>query len=287
MSRRPEAGVILINVLVVLGLAATVVYAMLTLADLAIARSQAFSDAGQGLALIRGGEQSAIAALRRDLAEAPEADYPTETWGKIAQEKIGIPGGTFELQITDAQGLFNLNTLAETDLQSTQFLATIVEAVGLPEDDAARILASLALDGPLHRLEDLTTRVGIEPDDVRKLGALATALPGNGDVNINAAPQALLEVLLQNRVLASNLINRRQQIGYLTAKDLEATQVVLPPGTGYTSNLFWVRTTVRIGETVQSVDSLLSRRLGARGPEVIVVERRNALSAAVPPPPAT
>ena len=114
-TRRRDAGFILINVLVVLGLAATVVYGMLTLADLSIARSQSFSEAGQGLALIRGGEQSAIAALRRDAVAAPDTDSLAEPWAEIAQAPIAIPGGSFALRIEDAQGRFNLNTLAPAD----------------------------------------------------------------------------------------------------------------------------------------------------------------------------
>ena len=119
----------------VLGLAASIVYAMLTLADLSIARSQSFSEAGQGLALIRGGEQSAIAALRRDMIAAPATDNAAEPWAKIAQEPIAIPGGSFALHIEDAQGHFNLNTLAE-DADATGGTAA-TEATGATDDGGA------------------------------------------------------------------------------------------------------------------------------------------------------
>ena len=58
---------------------------MLSLADVSIARSQRFSEAGQALALIRAGEQSAIVALRRDMIEAPDIDHAGEPWNDVAQ----------------------------------------------------------------------------------------------------------------------------------------------------------------------------------------------------------
>ncbi len=339
MTRDADTGFILINVLVVLGLAATVVYAMLTLADLSIARSQSFSEAGQGLALIRGGEQSAIAALRRDMIEAPDTDNAAEPWAKIGQEPIAIPGGSFALRIEDAQARFNLNTLAPTeppetatdptpteaetgppasaftgpgtattddaatadatDAAATDSAATdsadpasgkallqaIAKAADLPDDLADRIAASLATGGRLRRIEELTERVGIDPEDLARLATLATVLPGQGDVNVNAAPAALLGAALDNPVLAGNLVNRRDRVGYLTAKDFESASVILPPGFGFSSNLFRVTTTVRIGNTVQSVTSLLQRQASPTEPVVSVIERRNALATVPPPPP--
>ena len=153
MTRDRDSGVVLINVLVILGLAATIVFVMLTLADVSIARSQRFSDAGHGLALIRGGEQSAIAALRRDMIAAPDTDNAAEPWNDVAQQTIEIPGGTFELRIADAQGLFNLNTLDGGGLQAEEILRALGEAADLPPRVLPRIVSSLGLDGPLRRLE--------------------------------------------------------------------------------------------------------------------------------------
>lgn len=45
-SRGPENGVVLFNVLVIVAFMALVVMAMVTMGDLAIARSQRFSEAG-------------------------------------------------------------------------------------------------------------------------------------------------------------------------------------------------------------------------------------------------
>jgi hypothetical protein len=58
--------VILINVLVILALCATITFAMIRLSDTAITRSQRFSAAGQGLALIAAGGLGCGARARGD-----------------------------------------------------------------------------------------------------------------------------------------------------------------------------------------------------------------------------
>jgi general secretion pathway protein K len=278
--------VVLINVLVLLGLAASVVYMMLSLGDLSIARSQRFGEAGQALALIRSGEQSAIVALRRDMIEAPGIDHAGEPWGSIAQERVTIEGGSFELRVADAQGRFNLNAVKGDDLQARETLEAIVDELELPSGIAARIAASIARDGPLQQLGDLTARAGIAPADVELLATLVTALPGRADVNVNAAPPELLAILLQNSVQARVLAATRTRVGFLTSEDVEAAGAILPPGVGFASSFFEVTTSVQIGGTRQAMESLLQRRRGEEGvEEVAVVSRRNATAAVPPPPP--
>ena len=288
MTRSGDDGVVLINVLVLLALAASVVTMMLSLADLSIARSQRFSEAGQALALIRAGEASAIAALRRDMIEAPELDHRGEAWAAVGQRGIEIAGGTFELEIADAQGRFNLNALVGGGLQAVQTLQAIAAELELAPETAARIAATINVDGPLRELGDLSRRAGIPAGEVDAMRGLVTVLPGNGDVNVNAAPPELLAILLQNPVQARVLAATRERAGFLTPQDVEAAGVILPPGVGFASDFFQVRTSVRIGETPQVMESLLRRRRGADGgEEVAVVGRRNATAAVSPPPPSS
>ena len=288
MTRSGDAGVVLINVLVLLALAASVVTMMLSLADLSIARSQRFSEAGQALALIRAGEASAIAALRRDMIEAPEVDHRGEAWAAVGQRGIEIAGGTFELEIADAQGRFNLNALVGGGLQAVQTLQAIAAELELAPETAARIAATINVDGPLRELGDLSRRAGIPAGQVEVMRGLVTVLPGNGDVNVNAAPPELLAILLQNPVQARVLAATRERAGFLTPQDVEAAGVILPPGVGFASDFFRVRTSVRVGETPQVMESLLRRRRGADGSaEVAVVGRRNATAAVPPPPPSS
>jgi hypothetical protein len=189
VSRDREEGVILINVLVILSLAATVVYVMLTLADVAIARSQGFRDAGEGLALVQGAEQFAIAALRRDMIEAPDTDNAAEPWNRLAQDAIDIPGGTLELRIEDAQGLFNVNVIAAERAQGEETLRLIGEAAGLPPEVISRIATSLDLDGPVRRIADLGDRAAGQERDEPERRAGRPALAADRERGQGAAPR--------------------------------------------------------------------------------------------------
>jgi hypothetical protein len=81
------------------------------------------------------------------------------------------------------------------------------------------------------------------------------------------------------------LAARRARDGFVTPEDAVAAGVILPPGLGFISTLYRTRVSVRIGGSLQVMESLLQRRNGRGGaPEVVVVARRNATAAVVPPP---
>ena len=69
-----------------------------------------------------------------------------------------------------------------------------------------------------------------------------------------------MAILLQNPVQARVLAATRERDGLLTPDDVEAAGVILPPGVGFASDLFRIRIAVRIGDTPQSMESLLQRR---------------------------
>ena len=275
MRRDDQSGVILINVLVILALASAVLVGMIRVADLAISRSQTFADAARAEALIAGGEASAIAVLQRDMTKAPSTDNLTENWAAIAQAETAVEGGSFSLTIADAQRRFDLNSLRDAGGIAPQILTRIAVRLGLPEDAVPRILARMAAPAPLRRIDDLVADAGLATDQVTALQKVVTLLPVRADVNINTAPDDLLFALSDNPVQARGLIALRRLKGALTSVDMAAVQLVLLPGTGYTSRLFEVAVTVRIGEVRISSTSLLLRRIGAAGrPEVVVIERR-------------
>ena len=238
--RDDDSGVILINVLVILALTSAVLLVMVRASDLSIARSQVFSDAAQGLALIQGGEASAIAALRRDMTVAPDADHMGEAWAAVAQAETRIETGSFALDIEDAQSRFNLNSLSGSGVVGPQILTRIVARLQLPADTAPRILARMAQGKPLHSLDQLIPEAGLAPETLRSLRTLVTLLPGRRDINLNTAPPDLIFALTDNPVQARILITIRDHAGYLTTKDFAAANVILPAGTGFTSQYFTV-----------------------------------------------
>jgi general secretion pathway protein K len=285
MARRDkDSGVVLINVLVILALTASVVFAMVSLSDLAIQRSQRYSAAGQALALIAAGEASAIVALRRDMTEAPLSDNPTEAWAQSGQQEVEIAGGSFALRIEDAQSRFNLNSLPQSGALGLQILQRIVKSLDLPPDVALRIAARLAQPAPLIRLQDLIAEAGLTPNEVTRLSQLATVLPGRTDINLNTAPAALLGVLADNAVQANRLEGLRKRKGFLTADDLATANVILPLGTGFVSRYFQVTVDVTLGDSAQHMQTLLQRRNGPGGEgQVVAVFRQSPITAAPPP----
>lgn len=275
MTRDSERGVILINVLVMLALSSTIVFAMLRLSDIGITRSQRYGDAGQGLALIAGGEATAIAALRRDLRDAPEADHPGEAWMDVAQEEVAIEGGTFSLAITDAQGRFNLNNVVSGSAADLKIMQDIITALDLPEAVGLHILARLADPSPLLSLDDLAA-AGISAEDIERLSSLVTALPTPTAININTMPDAMFAVLAGNPVQARLLQGIRARNGLLTQADLLEAGLILTVQAGVTSSYFTLTTRVTIGSTTLGRDSLLHRFTPSGGRGQVVVSARRA-----------
>jgi general secretion pathway protein K len=271
--RNPERGVILINVLVILALSSTVVVAMLRLSDTAITRSQRYGDAGQGLALIAGAEATAIAALRRDMRDAPQADHPGEAWMAVTQQEVAIESGTFSLAIADAQGRFNLNNAARGGPEDLQILQSIIAALDLPETVGLRILARLADPTPLASLDELAD-AGISADDVERLSTLVTVLPQPTAININTMPDAMFTILAGNPVQARLLQGIRARKGQLTQADLLDAGLILTMQAGVQSSYFTLTTRVTIGETTQGRESLLYRFTAPSGAQVVVAARQ-------------
>jgi general secretion pathway protein K len=263
--RSRDQGVILINVLVILALCATITFAMIRLSDTAITRSQRFSAAGQGLALIAAGEASAIALLRRD---DPASDDLTEDWA-VAQEPVAIAGGSFALRIEDAQSRLNLNSLPQMGALGLQLLTGIARARDLPEDVPLRIAARMA-QGPLVHMGDLQ-QAGVSAADIAALAPYVAALPRPTEWNINTMPDAMLTVVTTNPVQARQIQGLRARKGRLTPADLATAGVVLPQGLGFTSAFFRVTTEVTIDGVAQRGISLLQRR--GSPVAVMVIER--------------
>lgn len=267
-----EQGMILITVLLFVALAAGVVALMLSGEDAALGRAQRMRDAAAAQAAVRGAEASAIVALRRDAVLAPNADYVGEPWGALSERGARIEGGTFDLAIADAQGRFNINALGGDGLDASLLAIRVARALNLPQDMAIRATDMLRRMGPVTDLSPLRL-FGLPPETMAALAQLATALPGDAPVNVNAASEQLLAILLDNPEAAAKLVAVRTRQGFLTPDDFQKAGVMLPPGTGFKSDLFWVRTRVTIGDTPQQLISLLQRRRVPGGVEVVAIGR--------------
>lgn len=274
---------ILVNVLLIVALASSVVVLMLTAQDEGLQRAIRAREAAQADAAIRGGELSAIAALRRDAATAPTSDNLAEPWAHIGDTAVPIAHGRFTLAIADAQARFNINALARGDVASLATMTRIGAALGLRADTVPRATALIQAVGPLSDLAALGL-AGIDRASVAKLAGLVTALPGTTQVNLNTADARLLGILLDNPVAGETLAARRGRQGYLTADDFALAHALPPPGTGFTSNLYWVLTRVTIGDTAREQTSLLLRRSDGARRAVVGIGRWTGTAPAQAPP---
>jgi general secretion pathway protein K len=269
---RDERGMILINVLLIVMLATSVLAIMIAGADSHVERTISLRSAAQAMAIARGGELSAVAALRRDLAAGASTDDLTEEWANIADSNVRVQGGRFSFAVADAQARFNINSVARGDSASQAMLFQLTAAAGLPEGTADRISALIGLTGPVSDLDALRI-VGLDAAQLAKLARFCTVLPKPTDVNLNTAPEPLIAALLSNDAAARTLISLRARSGGLNGQSIRGLGILLPPGTGLTSDYYWARARVEIGNTSQQLTSLLHRRMGTSGPSVIAVRR--------------
>jgi general secretion pathway protein K len=272
---------ILVNVLMFVAIAAGLVLLMINREELALERGLRTREAARALAIVRGGELSALVALRRDGEQAPEVDHVGEPWAKLAENGAPIEGGSFDLAIADAEGRFNINSVRTGEVSSTILFQTIGSEVGLTPEQIVAAVEYVRLQGPVTDLRPLRL-AGVEPKVADRLERLVTALPGTTTLNLNAADEEMLALLFRDPLVAQRLVEVRTRQGYLTAKDLTDQNVSLPRGTSFRSNTFWVRTRATIGGTSQQAATLIQRRRRDDGTvEAVPVERwRNA---AVPP----
>lgn len=281
--RRPpagEEGMILVNVLMFVAIASGIVLLLISREEVALDRAIRSREAARALAIVRGGETSAVVALRRDARDAPDADYVTEPWGAIADSDVPIEGGRFDLVVADAQGRFNVNLVRGDDLSSQLLFARIARAAGLDDGQTAAAVGLIQRYGPIRDLRPIRS-AGVPAEVAARLERLVTALPDATTVNLNAASVELMAVLFGDQVVADRLAATRARQGFLALSDLADEGVTMPPGAGLRSSYFWVRTRATIGGTAQQGATLIQRRLGEEGPVVVPVARwRNA---AVPP----
>jgi general secretion pathway protein K len=277
-----EQGMILVNVLMFVAIASGLVLLMISREELALDRSLRGREAARAAAIVRGGELSAITALRRDAIDAPEVDHPAEPWAGIGAKGAAIDGGSFDLAVSDAEGRFNVNSLRSGAVDPVVLFQKLAAIAGLTEAQTTDAIAYVRAQGPVSDTRPIRLIPGADRNAIARLERIVTALPGTTAINLNAADQELLTLLFDDPVVAERLVALRKRNGQITLRDLSDLRVTQPPGTSFRSNTFWVRVRATIGDTVQDGATLIQRRrVDERTVEVVPVARwRNA---AVPP----
>lgn len=279
--RDGETGMILVNVLMFVAIASGLVLLLINREELALDRGLRMREASRALAVARGGELSALVALRRDAETAPDEDHMGEPWARLSEAGAPIEGGSFDLAIADAEGRFNVNALRTGGANALILFHKIADDVGMTSDQATLLIQYVRLRGPITDLRPLRL-AGLDPKIADRLERVVTALPGTTAINLNAADPEMLRILFDDPLKAARLAAVRDRQKFLTLKDLTDQDLTMPWGASFRSDSFWVRTRATIGGTSQQLATLIQRRRLADGKyEVVPVERwRNA---AVPP----
>jgi len=279
--RSDEQGMILLNVLMFVAIASGLVLLMINREELALDRGIRTAEAARALAAARGGELSAVIALRRDGEEAPDADFAAEPWGKVGQTEVPIDGGSFALAIADAEGRYNINNVRSGEAGQVILFQTIAREIGLADEQITAAIEYVRLMGPVTDLRPLRM-IGVDPKLQAQLERMVTALPTETTINLNAVDPELLAILVHDRVVAERLAAARKRKGFLDASDLAAENATMPWGTSFNSSSFWIHSRARIGTTTQELATLVQRRRDPnRGLLTEPVERWRG--AAIPP----
>lgn len=273
MTKRDEDGVILVQVLGLIAFASAVAFIMISLQDIAIVESQRYGDDAQALALAYGGEASVIAAFRRDGVEAPQIDHFGETWAGVAQQQVEIEDGTFGLDLEDAQAKYNINRMASAGLSDIASFRRIAEAAGLQLSDIESIELGLKTVGPINSLRTLST-FGLSDGVIESLLPWCAALPEQRThVNLNTADEALIRIFFNDPANAARFIALRKRDGYVFAEALTELNIILPPGTGLTTNYLITKTRVTHGRGRIDLHSVLVRHRNDGGVDVSPIAR--------------
>ncbi|MCE0507395.1 general secretion pathway protein GspK [Roseivivax sp. GX 12232] len=273
MRRRRDSGVVLVNVLVIIALSAAVVHLMLSSRESAIDRVTGLSRAGDAELIALGAEASVVAALRRDLDQAPDVDHFGEAWAAIAQEEVQLVTGRFSVEIQDLQRKYDINRLALGGLGPVEVLARLLVELDQPPELARRIAAILRRTGPVGALSDLEG-FGIPAAAIEALSPHVAVLPSDATVNLNTVEPPLLRAMLNNRAIAARLIARRDREGQITREALRGAGAVRPDHSGFTSNLFDVVVLAEADGAAVRMESRIRRSDALSAQSVSVVSRR-------------
>jgi general secretion pathway protein K len=273
-ARDAQGGVVLVNVLVVLAIAGGLMLLLISSQEAALDRVARASDAAVAEQIAFGAEASVVDALRRDLDDAPDTDYLTEPWAlSVIQDEVVLPTGRFSVAITDLQAKFDINQLVDGGVATLSFTSRLLTELGKPPETAKQIARILGAVGRIGRVDDLAA-FGVAPETLAALAPYVTALPIDGTVNLNTVDPFLLQVMLQNRSLAAQLVSLRNGRGFLTLEALNSVGALRPQNSGLTSNVYLVDILAQVGTAEITMKTVLTRRVAQGVKAVDVLERR-------------
>ena len=294
-----ERGLALIVAMLVAALAAAVAISLATAQAQWTAQVAQRRDQVQAQSIALAGIQWTRQIL--DATRSAPFNHLGEAWA-LPLPATPVENGSVEGHIVDAQGMLNVNNLADgnqTVSERQRFdrlfnalrvppatLAAMVDWVdsdsieepGGAEDSWYGRMAQpgLAANMPAVRIDELAAVRGVNPTVLAAMTRFVTALPDATPLNVNTAPAELLAASIDGvepAALATLLASRAQQpfqnIGDFRAR-LPQGASPIGPDSMYTvkSRFFLVSVRARQGDTVAQARALIDRA-GSASPRVV------------------
>ncbi|MBT4161758.1 MAG: type II secretion system minor pseudopilin GspK [Gammaproteobacteria bacterium] len=292
---KQQAGIALVSVLLVVAIATVMTVTMIQEQKASIQVTRGFLSRSQAFQYALGGEELARQILYEDFSLGTNIDHLTETWAD-PELHFEFEEGEVNLQITDLQGLINLNSLGAGSTRATmvrQRLGNIIESQGgdravvdrlqdwMDTDSSTRPAGAedfdyLALDPPYragnNSMLDASeiVLVGVTPQQYLVLKSAISVLPDvDAGMNINTAPPIVLQSLSPSLTIevAEAIAQKRDEQegfeeveGFLQLPELAGLGVAAD-GLGVQSSFFKVRVIARFQDRFSYLNSIIHRNL--------------------------
>jgi general secretion pathway protein K len=225
---RNQGGAAIIVAMLIVAMAAAAATSLLQQQDLALRQLTTSRDYEQATWILKGGAQWARSLLLAD-ARGSKVDHAGELWAS-GLPSTEIEQGTVAGQISDQQGLFNVNNLALDGMASARDLAVfrrLLQAIGLESGIAEAVADWVDADSealekagaedeyylrlavpyraanqPVSEIGELLRVRGVDEHVLAQLRRFTTALPRRTPVNVNLAPPEVLVAVVSGLTLA-------------------------------------------------------------------------------------
>jgi general secretion pathway protein K len=256
MPAKKSRGAAIIAAMLVVAVVGALAAGMFTQINRWLARTEAARDAAQAQSLASAGVRWAAQYLNEESRLGP-LDHLGELWAS-GLPPTPIEGGLMGGKIVDAQSKFNVNNLAKAD-----------KSLSEPDYALARALAA-SLQIPAAQIDAISAQIRTRPAlslaDTPALAAhanLFTALPTRTAINVNTAPQALLQLLAGEKT--QQVRDERVARPFQSMADFAARTGTAPQGelSGAT-NFFEVEVEAAVGTSRAREWALTERGKGVR-----------------------
>jgi general secretion pathway protein K len=291
---RRQRGLALVTAMLIVAIVASLAASLSLGQQVWLRQAQNINDRAQADKVSQAGLQWALLFLLEDARKHPATDDLTEDWAKPLPP-IAVEGGAMAGRISDAQGLFNLNSLLRAgnpsppdigvfrrllqslSLNDSLLIDSLMDWMDADADAkpaGAEDIYYLTLQPPyraanqrLESVDELRLVKGYDAKTVELLRPYVSVLPEPTAVNVNTAGAPVLSALFAQlpQSTAQQLVEQREKNPFKDKNDLIA-RAGLPPETGVdigvTSAYFYVHIDTLFGRLQRSRQALVHRAAG-------------------------